>query len=78
MAGEGNVYPALVIYNKENKQFSKKCRVCKADLTKAEVIRKWESGGKINYIIACPKCGRFNLYWRKRYYGRRVPDRMVG
>lgn len=78
MAREGIVHDALVIYNKNTHQLDKKCRICKADLAEAELIRAWESGGRKNYILACPGCGRFNLFWRKKYDNHGIPNRMVG
>jgi len=77
MAKEGFIHDAFVKFDKKTHQLIKRCRVCRADLTEAEVIRVWESDGKKQYILACPKCGRFNLFWRKRHeYG--ISDRMVG
>jgi len=69
MSREGIVHNAIVIRDKDT--LLKKCRVCRADLAQAEVIRAWESDGKINTIFACPECGRFNIFWRKKQYGRR-------
>lgn len=74
---KGKLYDAIVYW--ENGTQLKKCRICRVDLATAEVIRAWESNGKINTILACPNCGRFMLAWRKKPYARnKVSDRVVG
>jgi len=78
MAKEGFLHDAFVKFDKKSNKLIKRCRVCRTDLAKAELIRAWESDGRKNFIYACPKCGRFNLFFRKRSYGRDVSNRMVG
>jgi len=69
MSREGIVHNAIVV--RDGDALLKRCRVCRADLAQAEVIRAWESDGKVNTIFACSDCGKFNIFWRKKQYGRR-------